>query len=67
MSRPVQKSQSSNRRIIVDDPRYVIGQLDDLPAVRPYERDLPDISNDVRQQALETEKAIRNRVVPAQP
>jgi hypothetical protein len=46
---------------------YLIGQIDDLPAVRPYERDLPDISNDVRQQALETEKAIQNRVVPAQP
>ena len=46
---------------------YIIGQPDDLPAVRPYERDLPDISNDVRQQALETEKAIQNRVVPAQP
>lgn len=40
---------------------YVIGQLDDLPAIRPYERDLPDISNDVRQQALETEKAIQSR------
>ena len=46
---------------------YIIGQLDDLPAIRPYERDLPDISNDVRQQAFETEKAIQNRVVPAQP
>ncbi len=40
---------------------YVIGQTDDLPAVLPYERDLPDISNDVRQQATETEKAIRER------
>ncbi len=40
---------------------YLVGQLDDLPAVRPYERDLPDISNDVRQQAAETEKAIRKR------
>jgi len=46
---------------------YIIGQPDDLPAIRPYERDLPDISNDVRQQALETEKAIQNRLVPAQP
>jgi len=46
---------------------YIIGQPDDLPAVHPYERDLPDISNDVRRQALETEKAIQNRVVPAQP
>jgi hypothetical protein len=40
---------------------YLIGQPDDLQAVRPYERELPDISNDVRQQALETEKAIRER------
>ena len=40
---------------------YLIGQLDDLPAIRPYERDLPDISNDVRQQAQETEKAIQLR------
>ena len=40
---------------------YVVGQLDDLPAIRPYERDVPDISNDVRQQAVETEKAIRAR------
>jgi hypothetical protein len=40
---------------------YLIGQTDDLPAVRPYERDLPDVSNDVRQQAIETEKSIRAR------
>ena len=40
---------------------YIVGQLDDLPAIRPYERDLPDISNDVRQQAAETEKAIQGR------
>jgi hypothetical protein len=40
---------------------FIVGQLDDLPAIRPYERDLPDISNDVRQQAVETEKAIRDR------
>ena len=40
---------------------YLIGQIDDLPAIRPYERDLPDISNDVRQQAVETEKAIQAR------
>jgi hypothetical protein len=40
---------------------YIIGQPDDLGAVRPYERELPDISNDVRRQALETEKAIRER------
>jgi hypothetical protein len=40
---------------------YLVGQLEDLPAIRPYERDLPDISNDVRRQAVETEKAIRER------
>jgi hypothetical protein len=40
---------------------YLIGQVEDLPAIRTYERDLPDISNDVRQQAIETEKAIRTR------
>ena len=40
---------------------YLVGQPDDLSAVRPYERDLPDISNDVRQQAVETEQAIRKR------
>ena len=40
---------------------YLIGQPDDLPAIRPYERDLPDVSNDVRQQAVATEQAIRKR------
>ena len=40
---------------------YLTGQIEDIPAIRPYERDLPDISNDVRQQAQETEKAIRER------
>jgi hypothetical protein len=40
---------------------YLVGELDDLPAIRNYERELPDISNDVRQQAQETEKAIQTR------
>ena len=40
---------------------YLVGQPEDLPAIRPYERDLPDISNDVRLQAQETEKAIQAR------
>jgi HEAT repeat protein len=40
---------------------YLVGQVDDLPSIRPYERDLPDISNDVRRQATETEKAILQR------
>lgn len=41
---------------------YLIGQPDDLSAILPYERDLPDVSNDVRQQATETENAIRARM-----
>lgn len=40
---------------------YLIGQPEDLDAVRPYERDMPDVSNDVRRQAQETEKAIAHR------
>ncbi|HYM77445.1 MAG TPA: HEAT repeat domain-containing protein [Candidatus Dormibacteraeota bacterium] len=40
---------------------YLVGQPEDLPAIRPYERDVPDVSNDVRQQAQETEKAIEAR------
>src|SRR6266851_4645277 len=40
---------------------YLIGQPDDLPAIRPYERELPEVSSRVRQQALLTEKSIRDR------
>jgi HEAT repeat protein len=40
---------------------YLVGQIDDLPAIRPYERDLPDIPDHVRQQAVEADKAIRTR------
>ena len=40
---------------------YLVGQLDDLPALRPYQRDLPEISSRLRQQALLTEKAILAR------
>jgi hypothetical protein len=40
---------------------YLIGQVDDLPAIRPYERGLPEISGRVRQQAVLTERAIRER------
>jgi biotin carboxyl carrier protein len=42
---------------------YLIGQPDDLPAVRAYERDLPDISDRLRQQAALTDQAIRDRNV----
>jgi len=45
---------------------YLIGQVDDLPAIRPYQRELPDMSDRVRQQANLTEKAIRDRAT-AQP
>jgi len=40
---------------------YLVGQVDDLPAIRPYERELPGISGRVRQQAVLTENAIRER------
>jgi hypothetical protein len=40
---------------------YVVGQPEDLPAITPYQRDLPDIAAQVRQQAIETERAIRQR------
>lgn len=40
---------------------YLVGQPEDLPVVLPYERELPDIPDHVRQQAVETEKAIRER------
>ncbi len=40
---------------------YLIGQPNDLSAIRPYQRELPEISDRVRQQALLTEKAIRDR------
>jgi len=43
---------------------YLIGQPEDLPAIRPYQRDVPDVPNDTRQQALETEKAINARAKP---
>jgi hypothetical protein len=40
---------------------YLVGQPEDIAAVLPYERELPDIPDHVRQQAVETEKAIRGR------
>jgi hypothetical protein len=41
---------------------YLIGQLEDLPTVRPYQRELPEVPERLRQQAIETEKAIQQRV-----
>jgi hypothetical protein len=40
---------------------YLVGQPDDLPAIRPYQREVPEISDRIRQQALLTEKSIRER------
>ena len=40
---------------------YLIGQPEDIPAVTAYERELPEISDAVRQQAVLTEQAIRGR------
>src|SRR5215831_7734464 len=41
---------------------YVIGEPEDLGAVRRYERDLPEIPDRVRRQALATERATLDRV-----
>ena len=40
---------------------YLIGQPEDIPIIESYERELPDIPDHVRQQAVLTEKAIRER------
>jgi biotin carboxyl carrier protein len=40
---------------------YLAGQPEDLPAIRIYQRDLPEIPDRVKQQALLTEQAIRRR------
>jgi biotin carboxyl carrier protein len=39
---------------------YLVGQVEDLSAIRAYER-LPEIPDRIRQQAVLTEKAIRDR------
>jgi Biotin-lipoyl like/HEAT repeat len=45
---------------------YLVGQAEDLPAVTPYERELPEIPDHIRQQALLTDKAIHDRANAAQ-
>jgi multidrug efflux pump subunit AcrA (membrane-fusion protein) len=40
---------------------YLVGQMEDLPVIALYERDLPDIPERVRQQTLLTEQSIRER------
>ena len=40
---------------------YLVGELEDIPAIQPYERELPEIPDHVRRQAVDTEQAIRGR------
>ena len=40
---------------------YLVGQLEDIPAIRSYERNVPEILDHLREQALLTEKAIQTR------
>jgi hypothetical protein len=44
---------------------YLIGQVEDLPAVRRFERESAEIPDRVRQQAMLTEEAIRKRTTSA--
>ena len=41
---------------------FLVGQPADIPAIRLYQRELPEIPEHVRKQAAETEQAIRQRV-----
>jgi hypothetical protein len=40
---------------------YLVGQAADLPLIRIYQRDSPEIPDRIRQQAQLTEKAIHQR------
>jgi hypothetical protein len=40
---------------------YLIGRVDDLSAIRPYQKELPEVPERLRQQALDTEHAIQAR------
>ena len=40
---------------------YLVGQPEDLPAIHSYQRSLPEIPDRVKQQAVLTEQAIRDR------
>jgi len=40
---------------------YLVGQLDDLPTIRIYERNVPEIPDRLRQQALLTDRATQAR------
>ena len=40
---------------------YLVGPFEDIPAIRPYERNLPEIPDRLREQAALTDKAIQAR------
>jgi hypothetical protein len=40
---------------------YLVGRPEDLAAITPYERELPEVPDHIRQQAVLTDKAIRQR------
>jgi biotin carboxyl carrier protein len=40
---------------------YLVGQPDDLPAIRIYERNVPEVPSRLREQAVLTEKSIQTR------
>jgi HEAT repeat protein len=40
---------------------YLVGEPEDLPAIRGYQRELPEIPDRIRQQAVLAEKVIRDR------
>lgn len=46
---------------------YLVGEADDLPEIRFYERNLPEMPDRVRQQATLTEQAIRERADSRRP
>ena len=46
---------------------YIIGQPEDLPAIQRYTRELPEVPDRLRQQAVLTEKAIRERASKQNP
>ena len=75
LSAPVGSQVASGTQIATVDPSteqvwealralYLVGQPDDLPAIRPYERELPEIPDRLRQQALLTDQAISRRPIP---
>ena len=46
---------------------YLIGQVEDLLAIRPYQRELPEVPERLRLQAIEAERAIQERAKQLRP